>query len=587
MIRSTIKINDYIFLCDLYLYDECIDKRRKKFYMLRNLYIDENSGNINDNDIYIIDGDLVNVTENGAYLSDDIIFPIPNKVLQFTTDVNNFCEVINPSLYELLSNTDNNTDDNTDDKQLKLIECHKVKLYHPNATHLSNAIIYVDNIINDVHFHYFCKKYSDLETHSETEIREFNTYFSEYVEFYLPNLTDLFSKDTVYIDNIIEYDNKIEEKYTPLYNYNLPYIADENKRFLVSINESDIIYSKYPYNITIFPFNLIEDNVFFNTTDLIPNSDIIISDNKLNFSATLSFREDNELLTDEERLTVGELVVKTEFSYHNNTNNIFDIYKQINNLNDTYTEDKYPCMYILELSSDVDFKNVIRRKSEPYIFDFDEFFDDIGNYSDYLGETPVFPKFNPVEFSIPLYSSWDQLPELLLYRVKFIDFNLGTAIVSNTGIISKENYKYLVNLNFKESLIKETYQIDLSQIDNMNFVDKITCVIKKNKEELQNISYNTTPKVIYKPIFYRTQDLQNIKIQPGVVQNIGINLLNYLNKVETFYITIDGKQFIETGRNDVYVIFSVQANLLTTASGSYHISNQDNEYISSGRWSLV
>ena len=144
-----------------------------------------------------------------------------------------------------------------------------------------------------------------------------------------------------------------------------------------------------------------------------------------------------------------------------------------------------------------------------------------------------------------------------------------------------------VNLNFKESLIKETYQIDLSQLDNMNFVDKITCVIKKNKKELQNISYNTTPKVIYKPIFYRTQDLQNIKIQPGVVQNIGINLLNYLNKVETFYITIDDKQFIETGRNDVYVIFSVQANLLTTTSGSYHISNQDNEYISSGRWSLV
>jgi hypothetical protein len=121
----------------------------------------------------------------------------------------------------------------------------------------------------------------------------------------------------------------------------------------------------------------------------------------------------------------------------------------------------------------------------------------------------------------------------------------------------------------------------------MKFVDKITCVIKKNTDESQNIAFNSAPKIIYKPIFYRTQDLQNIKIQRNVTQNIGVNLLTYLSKVETFYITIDDKQFIETGRNDVYVIFSVQANLLTTNGGSYHISNQDNEYISSGSWSLI
>lgn len=563
MIRSTLKINDYTFLCDLYLYDECVDKHRKSYYLLRNIYIEEDTGNICDSDIYIIDSDLVEIIDNEVYLSDNIIFPIPNSFLQFTTNINKFCEVTNPNLYELLSK-------NTE--TMKMVECHKVRLYHPDTKYIGNSIIYVDNMINDVHFHYFCCRYSDLENHSDTEIKEFNTYYSEYVEFYLPNLTDLLSKDTVYIDDIIEYNNV--EKYTSLYNYNLPYIPDENKRFIEDTHESEIIYSKYPYNITLYPFSEVEDSVFYNNTTLDPNSDIIIAENKLNFSANLTFNTD------------GELVVKTEFSFFDKKTDIFNIYKQINNLDNTYTDTTYPCLYILELSSNIDFTNVIKRKGKPHISDFESFLDDVSNYVDYIPEgTTEYPGFNSQEFSIPVYNAWDQFPELLLYRVKFIDFNLGTVIISNTGIISKEKYKYLVNLN--KSLKRYQYKIDLQEIENMNFVDKITCVIKKNAEESQNIAFNSTPKVIYKPIFYRTQDLQNVKIQPGVTQNIGINLLNYLSKVETFYITIDDKQFIEVGRNDVYVIFSVQANLLTTTSGSYHISNQDNEYISSGQWSLV
>ena len=52
-------------------------------------------------------------------------------------------------------------------------------------------------------------------------------------------------------------------------------------------------------------------------------------------------------------------------------------------------------------------------------------------------------------------------------------------------------------------------------------------------------------------------------------------------------MNIDGQQFIESARNEMYVIFKVQGNKINTPSGSYHISNQDNEYISSGNYQII
>jgi hypothetical protein len=60
-----------------------------------------------------------------------------------------------------------------------------------------------------------------------------------------------------------------------------------------------------------------------------------------------------------------------------------------------------------------------------------------------------------------------------------------------------------------------------------------------------------------------------------------------MTKVNTFYLVIDNVKFIETGRNDIYVIFNVQANKLTNTGGTYYVTNEDDEYISSGNWSIV
>jgi hypothetical protein len=97
---------------------------------------------------------------------------------------------------------------------------------------------------------------------------------------------------------------------------------------------------------------------------------------------------------------------------------------------------------------------------------------------------------------------------------------------------------------------------------------------------------SSAPKVVFKPVFYKVQDLQNIQLYQGVTQNVGVNLSNYMTKVEAFIMIIDGQKILEYSRNDIYVIFKVQANKLTSTSGTYHICNQDEEYITSGNWNL-
>lgn len=118
-------------------------------------------------------------------------------------------------------------------------------------------------------------------------------------------------------------------------------------------------------------------------------------------------------------------------------------------------------------------------------------------------------------------------------------------------------------------------------------IDKINCIINKKGEETRVYNTKIVPKVIYKPIFYRVNDLQNIKLRIGLVQNIGINLQDYQTKVDSFKLSIDGKQFVEFARNDSYIIFKVDSTVLTNTSGTYHVLDQDNEYISSGHWEIL
>ena len=288
----------------------------------------------------------------------------------------------------------------------------------------------------------------------------------------------------------------------------------------------------------------------------------------------------------------------------------------------------------IQISTDVGYNNIIY--SQTYSIDIDEL-------DDFVFELNK------------IFDSWYEFPETLICSVAFIDHIFNKVISSNTVVITKEFFKYLVNdnnlysinkINTYNDMLKEINLSDISikqndivsltnnyynsieniinkiiesiendntekdilvqtlkklnedfkntQIDKyldnyspFNFINDIKCVISRTTDESVQLDTNPntyTPKILYQPIFFRTQDAQNIRIRDGVVQNIGINLVKYMTKVETFSISINNLTFIEVGRNDGFVIFSINGGAISGTSGTYNILTQDNDYITSGNW---
>ena len=164
---------------------------------------------------------------------------------------------------------------------------------------------------------------------------------------------------------------------------------------------------------------------------------------------------------------------------------------------------------------------------------------------------------------------------------------LDDSVKENISML-KTNYNNIKN-NFDtiSQKFNELFPND-KKISGFNFINNINCIVNKEVDNSNSFSSgqkNQSTKILYQPIFYRTQDLQNIKLRSNITQNIGINLSQYMSKVEAFKIIIDNLEFVESGRNDVYVIFKINTNLLQTNSGNYNIINENDEYISSGSWS--
>ena len=194
-----------------------------------------------------------------------------------------------------------------------------------------------------------------------------------------------------------------------------------------------------------------------------------------------------------------------------------------------------------------------------------------------------------------IMESWNDFNDMMVARCKFIDRYLGKVIYGNPVVITKEWFKYIVGdisniyrrakINGEQERTKRISEMDISKF---NFIDKIQCTVVSAQNDTPAASGSKqVSRTLYKPIFFRTHDLQNVKLVQGLRQNIGINLSEYMTKVDTFKMVINGVQFIETGRNDVYVIFNVDASALDFANGTYHILDQDDEYISSGNWTTI
>lgn len=638
MIRQDIIIDNYKYLVDLYKYNQDIPEHKEEYVMLRNFKLRGSAQY--DSDLYFVEKSLLK-----EYLTNDekLIFPITkNSFIDFSTkasEYNNDYDNINlyikddeqgDSIYDLYNIV---IDENGKQKPEKTkIPCDKIRIYHPHIKTTIDAIVYCDVFINNLHIHLFCKELSGIPTNSEEEIEADHNFYSEYAEFYIPNIESLVSKNVYYKENMnivdieqteFEYLNvdkinsktlftepDIEEKEYPfiteypkkliyksndgdefasLYLLTVPFKFSETKNEDGSIIVSKIFlpdnnntiennFTRFPINIGMFPFDEIDNDGTYQYGEISGNSDQFAVDCRITMSSKLGFSDGVISVLNEfqypEKSSFDSFKEAYEYYYNVDLNDYVGI---IDTGDEDYNEEEpieqKQCSFSLDIYSDLEYRHNVYHTSKE-LENPGEDLDDIGwNING-------------------LFDSWDQYPELFIIRCKFIDKYIGKIVYGNPVVVTKEWFKYLINdsNNGRISLENDQNKIDrISEMDlsKFNFIDKVKCTIKREAENTQNISSTSgINRILYKPIFYRTYDLQNIQVISGLTQNIGINLADYMTKVDTFKLTIDGHQYVESARNDIYVIFSIDASLLSSDTGIYHITNQDDEYISSGNWSI-
>lgn len=635
MIRQKLILGNYTYIVDLY--KNKVDLKNptyKQFYILRDQ--DFMSGVTNDKHIYFIDKEIYN--------NEQIIYPLNDKThVGYSLNPSNFNlnmteENLVKNFYQLYTKVDNTFE------EANLI-CDMVRIYFPIIKPKLDAVIDIENFINDIKIHYLINNINNYSRKSNTEFSANHNLYSEYIDIYIPSLDNLLFNENIYI---ADYNNCINDNTGESYNvtydnlslipFNILYYPykilkdtyDDKHIFKKSYIKKDFYINTQFYstlNVILYPYTSIDDSDnFILNSELNVNATHFNLDLRLNLSSEIKFpvRDDFKINTengydDEEDINSDsgsyEIINEEPYEYDryygvpcgisrfmfNNTytDNLEDFYLGLNgytiddylfydsndkdSLNykdedNEYFGEKYSEIiktgFYIEMSTDKNFSNI--------------FFKYNINIKDQIIDDLIFPLNN-------IFKNWEDVPSLIIYRVTFIDKVACIKIVSNPVIITDEWYKYLVNAPIKNKLkFNKVYKkVNNNMIvgkynDTENpilFIDKINCTIKKEDSSTgYEVSKKSSPKVIYKPVFYRTQDLQNINIKKNIVQNIGINLDEYMTKVETFKLIIEDNEYIEYGRNNIFVIFNINGVGLKDSSGKYIITNENNEYISDGQY---
>lgn len=623
MIRQDIRIGDYTnkgisltsykFIVDLYKAGVDFKENIKKNYVMVRKYSIVNDV-VYDSDIYIIERDIISNPE----LSYELAYPVTNgNFVGFSSNATSFNDNLSDKNYFIGGDEVYDIyEKNGDSMRLATVPCDKIRIYHPNNKTTLKSVIYVDMQIRGVHFHILCRPYETYETNAEADFESEHIKYSEFIECWIPNMEWLMSGAAYYQERLTKIESsdssliyyqkdgdKIQRCYAALRLFSLPFrIVDEDnltfKRYEYD-SDGDVAhnYITWPIRITIAPYTYIDSttHLYINDSGLMMNSDVMQEEARMTLQASLGFDEN------------GNHAVIAKFNYpdKNNYNSFVAAYEHFYNVDlneyegiveydeddeDDYIEQKQ-CGCILQVYSDI----YMTRKVGQFIYDID---DPERKLDDFAFQTAG------------MFECWEQLPSILVMQCKFVDRWLGNVIKSNPIVISESSFKYFINktdnsvvswtgnqniYNTPEDIYKkikeaedknkaEDKKMDISYI---NFIDKITCTVRK-KSDVNDIQSNrANTRVLYKPIFFRTQDLQSISIRNGIKQNIGINLSEYMTKVETFRLKIGNVNVSESARNDIYVIFSIDASSLGSNSGTYHISNQDDEYISSGKYTVI
>ena len=600
MNRHTIIIGGDRYLVELV--DEKIVST-KKFRVFRNNTI-MNDVSI-DTDIYFVDNDI-------DVYNDEIIWPQSelSTVPLMSLDSSTFNEYFTSkdNIYSAYKNGQ------IIDEEIyeKNVRTQKIRIWHPTTSINKDMILYVDSWINSLHLHWFCKKLSNCKISTGKEVRLNQDIYNEYFEVEIPDFKDILYGNTFIVDSSpieTEVDN---EEYNKLLENNLKYvkIKEEQETSIHTIYEEQIgkelkipengcnqyksvmlyLYqwissdnNKIQYlpktiaapqinlNVTLYPWSSISDNTFLLDNDNLPSSCTFNEEMKFSIIPSIEFVNNT-------------ISIVGKFDYNNMYLNISDAWQKVNGTNflnyktisEKLSKDKelleqfgghsemvkYTCI----VSSDPIIKNIIHVETA---------------YSDKVDEF-MFPIKD-------LFSKWTQVPENVYIKLIVEDRAIGKGCLSPVMLITKDKLRYTINnANYTRLNIKnrET-NIENMNTDNFNFINTINCrVVKKSENNVVGTKSFNSPRMIYKPIFFRTQDLQSIRLRSNLKQNVGISLSEYMTKVNEFVLRIEENNIHEIARNGSFVIFSINAKNIKSTTGKYDILTIDNDYISTGNYTI-
>ena len=175
--------------------------------------------------------------------------------------------------------------------------------------------------------------------------------------------------------------------------------------------------------------------------------------------------------------------------------------------------------------------------------------------------------------SISIRSGEDEVFQVVSDEIPFIEELFKYFITTDIdGVLGRYTYNGFLNLNY---IHMQNYQLDV-----VNKINKTVVTVNRPDDYKSNIM---------KPIFIRTSTLSDLYIHPSIMESISIDLNAYKSKVDTFYLRVEGVDFVEIGRVPSGVVFKVNGSQLPNAqtSGIYYILNEDYELVTTGNYTYI
>ena len=498
-----------------------------------------------------------------------------------------------------------------EDLYIKNVKTIKLRIWHPTTDLNRNMILYIDSWVNSLHIHWYCDIIQHEDKYTGKERRLNQDIYNEYFEVEIPDFKDVLYGSTYIEEPSLIFRNEYSKdkiKYAEETNalsgtihkdtdYQVYKELENPENGCIQLADMNLLlhYWKYhkeddgtemkeyvenPYsipemislNITLYPWKSISDNGIFTINKYAkPASCYFVDDFKMSIKASFEFIDGTisvvgrfcypESFSSIE--SAWQRIYSTDFSKYKSLSERAKDYEDLKEiLGDSLEMVKYTCI----VSSDYLSKNIIHEEI---------------SYSDKVDDF-LFPMKD-------LFSKWSQVPDNVYVRLIMEDRAIGKNCSSPTVLFTKDKLKYTINEQqyTRLSIKKKETDIDNMNKENFNFISNMNCRIVKSNDDKQQIQKNSVqPRIIYKPIFFKVQDLQNIILRSIMSQNIGISLSSYVNKVDEFILSIGENKWHESSRTSSFVIFNINSKLINEATGKYDIMTSENEYISTGNYTI-